>query len=75
MTELLKRAIAAIKALPPDRQDFAAAVLLQLARAAPREYALTPEQIADVKASIEEADRALFATDEEVEEAWRHFVR
>ena len=75
MTELLRRAIKAIEALPPDRQDFAGAVLLELAKTSPRRYSLTPEQIADVRAAVEDADRGLFATDTEVEEVWRHFGR
>ena len=75
MTKLLERGIKAIEALPADRQDMAGMVLLEIARRSAPEYSLTPEQIEDVKAAIVEADRGDFASDAEVEEAWRHFDR
>ncbi len=74
MTKLFKEGIAAVEALPSDRQDFAGAVLLEIARTQP-EYTLTPEQIEDVNAAIEEMERGEFATDEEIEEVWRRFER
>ena len=73
MAELLRQGIAAVRDLPPDRQDLAGRLLLVLATRSP--YQLTPEQIEDLKASIEEADRGLFATEDKVAEMWRTFDR
>jgi hypothetical protein len=75
MTKLFERGVKAIEALPPARQDVAGALLLELAGAASPEYALTAEQIEDVKSAIEEADRGDFATEADVMEAWRQFGR
>jgi hypothetical protein len=73
MTELLRLGIEAVSDLPPHLQDRAGRLLLKLASRSP--YQLTPEQIEDLKASIEEAARGEFATDAEVEEMWRRFER
>ena len=75
MTKMLERGIKAVQALPPDQQDIAGELLLELAKAVPPRYALTPEQIEDLKEGIAEADRGEFATEEEVEEAWKRFER
>ena len=73
MTRLFRLGIEAIEALPPDRQDFAGALLLKIAEATAPEYHLTAEQIEDVKLAIAKADRGEFATDKELEEARRRF--
>ena len=71
MTKLLDRGIAAVSALPPEEQDVAGELLLHLASTAKPGFALTPEQIADLKESVAEADRGEFASDQEVREAFR----
>ncbi len=73
MTKLLEKGIEAVKALPPERQDMVGAILLDIAETDSREYALTPEQLADLELSIAQADRGEFATDEEVAEMWKNF--
>jgi hypothetical protein len=73
MTKLLRKGIEAIQALPPDRQDLAGEMLLWIAEAGERKGALTPEQLEDLDASLEEADRGEFATDEEMAEVWKKF--
>jgi predicted transcriptional regulator len=75
MTKLFKRGIEAIEALPPDQQDLAGQLLLDLAGQADRRSSLTPEQIEDLKLSLAEADRGEFATDEEMEQVWKSFER
>jgi len=75
MTKLFKRGIEAIEALPPDQQDLAGQLLLELAGRSDRQYSLAPEQIEEVKLSLAEMERGEFATDEEVEEAWRSFEK
>lgn len=74
MTKLFQKGIEAVRGLPADRQDMAGELLLSLAKAAP-EYRLTPEQLADVKLAIAEADRGDFATDSEMAETWKKFGR
>ena len=75
MTKMLERGIKAVQALPPDQQDIAGELLLELAKAVPPRYALTPDQIEDLKESIAEADRGEFLSEAEVEEMWRSLER
>lgn len=70
MTRLLKQAIETVSALPAERQDELTRVLLQLAGVEQSPYELTPEEEADIDASLAEAERAEFATDEEVRAMW-----
>ncbi len=70
MIRLLKQAVDAVSALPADRQDELARVLLQLAGVEQPPYELTAEEEADVDASLAEAERGEFATDEEVRAMW-----
>ena len=67
MTKLFERGIKAIEALPAARQDVAGALLLELAGRASLEYALTPEQVEDVRLAVAEADRGDIAPDAEPE--------
>jgi hypothetical protein len=70
MTRLLERAIEAVSVLPEDVQDDLARMLLQLAGVDQPPYELTPEEAADIDASLVEAERGEFATDEEVRAMW-----
>lgn len=72
MTKLFDKGIEAVRGLPADRQDMAGELLLSLAQAEPR-YRLTPEQIADVKLAMAEADRGEFASDQEMAATWQKF--
>jgi len=62
-----------VRALPPDQQDMAGELLLGLAGIARSDATLTPEQIADLKVSIAQADRGDFATDEQLNGVWKKF--
>jgi hypothetical protein len=73
MTKLLEQGIEAVRGLPADRQDMAGELLLGLAGVVQSGYALTPEQIADLKIAIAQADRGEFATDEELKAVWKKF--
>ncbi len=74
MTELLRQAAAALERLPPDRQDAIARVILMLVRNdALAEIA--PEDLPFVLQGLAEIARGEFATDEEVEAAFRTFVQ
>jgi hypothetical protein len=70
MTRLLKEAIETVSALPADRQDELARILLQLAGVEQPPYELTPEEQADINSSLAEAERGELATDEEVRAMW-----
>ena len=70
MTRLLEQAIAAVRVLPDDVQDDLARMLLQFAGVEQPLYELTPEEAADIDASMAEAERGEFATDEEVRSLW-----
>ena len=69
MTELLAKALAAVSALPDDQQDEAALILLQFAGVEPP-LDLTPEDEAELEASLAEEARGEFATDEEIRAIW-----
>ena len=73
MTKLFEKGIEAVKALPPDQQDMAGALLLEIAEMSSRKYALTAEHIEDLKISIAQADRGEFATDAEMAETCAKF--
>jgi predicted transcriptional regulator len=70
MTKLLERALEAARVLPPDMQDALARMLLQFAGEAPPAIELTAEEVSSFEASLAEADRGEFATDEQVRAIW-----
>jgi hypothetical protein len=70
MTRLFKQAVEQVSALPDDQQDELARVLLQLAGIEQPPYILTAEEETDLDASIAEAERGEFATDEEIRSIW-----
>jgi predicted transcriptional regulator len=70
MTRLLEQAIETVSALPDDVQDDLARILLQFAGVEQPAYVLTPEEEADIDASLAEAERGEFASDEEIRAMW-----
>jgi hypothetical protein len=70
MTRLMEQAIETVRVLPDDVQDDLARTLLQLAGVEQPPYELTPEEAAGIDASLTEAERGEFATDEEVRAMW-----
>ena len=70
MTRLLEQAVETVSALPDDVQDDLARILLQFAGVEQPPYMLTPEEEAEIDASLGEAERGEFATDEEVRATW-----
>src|SRR5438552_932324 len=74
MTKLLEKALEAVRQLPPDAQDEIARAMLTLARDEEPEP-IDPAHIADVLESLAQARRRQFATDAEVEAAFRRFDR
>lgn len=73
MTKLLERALEAVRLLPPDSQDEIARAMLTLAsnEGVPEEIA--PEHLTALLEGLAQAKRREFATDAEVEEAFRRF--
>lgn len=70
MTDLLDRAVRAVRSLPPDMQDDLARILLQLAGSDQPEAALSPEEERAVMISRAAASRGEFASDEDVAAVW-----
>jgi predicted transcriptional regulator len=70
MKRLLEEAIETVSALPDDVQDDLARILLQFAGVEQPPYVLTSEEEADIEASLAEAERGEFATEEEVRAMW-----
>ena len=69
MTDLLKRAVATARLLPPDMQDDIARMMLTFA-GDEQPIQLTPEEEAALAESEAAAARGEFATDEEVRAIW-----
>jgi hypothetical protein len=73
MTRLLDEAVAKVRELGEEEQDYTAAMLLGFADREADKYQLTSEQVAEVELARKEAKEGLFATDEEMRELWRRF--
>jgi hypothetical protein len=70
MTKLLDRAVEAARGLAPEMQDELARMLLQFVGAEQPVIPLTPEERSALEASLAQAERGEFATDEEVLAIW-----
>ena len=75
MTELLEQAIEAVRRLPADSQDEIARAILHLAGSEVEVEPLDPAHLAAVLEGLAQAERRDFATDDEVEAAFRRFDR
>lgn len=74
MTKLLEQALDAVRRLPPESQDEIAQAMLNLASHEEAEP-IAPAHLAAVVEGLAQARRREFATDEEVEAAFRRFDR
>jgi DNA-binding transcriptional regulator YdaS (Cro superfamily) len=75
MTKLLEQAIEAVRRLPADSQDDIARAILHLAGSEVEVEPLDPAHLAAVLEGLAQAERREFATDDEVEAAFRRFDR
>ena len=75
MTKLLEKALEAVRQLPPDTQDEIAQAMLSLPGDEGEPEEIHPAQLAEVLESLAQAKRRQFATDTEVEAAFRRFDR
>jgi len=73
MTKLLQKALETVRKLPPESQDEIARAMLALASEESEAETIDPTHLADVLESLAQARRREFATDSEVEEAFRRF--
>ncbi len=70
MTDLLEKAVAAVRGLPASSQDDIARVMLMLVSDDQAPVPLTPEEEASIAESLAQAARGEFATDEQVRAVW-----
>ena len=73
MTKLLEKALQAVRRLPPDSQDQIALAMLSLADHDDQPEEIDPAHLADVLEGLAQAKRREFATDAEIEAAFRRF--
>ena len=73
MTKLLRKALEAVQKLPPDNQDEIARAMLTLAGDEGDIEAIDPAHLPDVLESLAQARRREFASDAELETAFRRF--
>lgn len=70
MNDLLEAAIRIVRDLPPARQEMIARVILNLSSGDEAPVRLTGEERASFAASLGQADRRDFASDEDVRAIW-----
>jgi hypothetical protein len=75
MTKLLEKALEAVRRLPPDSQDEIALAMLTLTGNAGEPEEIDAAHLTAVLEGLAQAKRRQFATDDEVEAAFRHFER
>jgi hypothetical protein len=75
MTKLLEKALKAVQQLPAETQDEIAHAMLSLAGDEGESQEIDPAHLSDVLESLAQARRGEFATDAEVEAAFRRFDR
>jgi hypothetical protein len=75
MTKLLEKALEAVRQLPPGTQDEIAQAMLTLAGDEGPPEDIDPAHLRAVLEGLAQAKRREFATDEQVEAAFRRFDR
>ncbi len=73
MTKLLEKALEAVRRLPADNQDEIARAMLHLAAHGGEPEIVDPAHMSAVLHGLAQAKRGEFATDVEVEAAFRRF--
>jgi predicted transcriptional regulator len=73
MTKLLEQALKAVRQLPAATQDEIARAMLHLASSPDEPEAIDPAHLSAVLEGLAQAERGEFATDAEVEAAFRRF--
>ncbi len=70
MTQLLEQAVQTVRGLPPETQDALARILLQLAGDDQSAAPLSAPEEASFDASLAQAERGDFATDDQIRAIW-----
>lgn len=73
MTKLLDEALEAVRRLPSEAQDDIARAMLHLAESEGEREPIAPDHLPAVLEGLAQATRREFATDAEVEAAFRRF--
>ena len=68
MNHALSEALQKVSALPKERQDDAAQILLAMIENDARPYQFSPEQLEEIDAALAEADAGALATAKETRE-------
>ena len=75
MTKLMEQAIETVRALPPGSQDEIARTILHLAAGEAEAEPIDPANLEGVLQGLAQSRWREFATDPEIEGAFRHFER
>jgi hypothetical protein len=75
MTELLERALQAVRRLPPEAQDQIAQAMLDLAAGDAEPEAVDPAHLPAIVEGLAQAKRREFSTEAEIEAAFRRFEK
>ena len=75
MTKLLEKALEVVRRLPPDSQDEIARAILMLSGNEAEPEEVDPEHLPALLAGLAQAERREFASDDEIEAAFRRFER
>lgn len=75
MTKLLEKALEVVRRLPPDSQDEIARAILMLSGSEGEPEEVDPTHLPSLLAGLAQAERREFASDEEIEAAFRRFER
>jgi hypothetical protein len=73
MTKLLEKALEAVRKLSPEEQDEVARAMLHFARNDGEPEEIDPTHVPAVLEGLAQAKRGEFATDDDVEAAFRRF--
>lgn len=71
MMKVLQQAIEKVKALSPERQEYAAEVLEQIAEAGDEVYRLSAEERRQVREGLDDLDAGRVVSDADMAALWR----
>ncbi len=75
MTKLLEKALEVVRRLPPDSQDEIARAILMLSGNEDDPEEVDPAHLPALLAGLAQAERREFASDEDIEAAFRRFEK
>ena len=75
MTKLLEKALEVVRRLPPDSQDEIARAILLLSGDEGEPEEVDPAHLPSLLAGLAQVEHGEFASDEEIEAAFRRFER